>query len=76
MGTTVTMDLERFKELESKEIAFEKIVHDPSQFVLAVGWNGSWRCVPHNEAFEQIRADMEEMKRFAESWRKKAEGCI
>lgn len=75
METTVTMSLSRYKELESKEIAMEKLINEPDKFTVVYGWNSTWRCVSHVDALKEIANEMEEIKRFAESWRQKAQSC-
>lgn len=72
MTTTVTMSLERYKELESKEKVFDKM-KDNEVFFVRVAYGSDYLFYNYaSEAIEDIKKDIEQVQKYAESWRQKA----
>ena len=73
IGTTVTMSLERYKELEATEKAFNKMVTSKEVVIIQVPYGNIYYFdASLQQAFEYINKDIERMSEYAEEWRKKA----
>lgn len=73
---TVTMTLSRYKELEGKEQAFQKMITDNKLIFIHVPWgsNDYFYSADLDEAFTEIKKEIKYTADLAESWRIKAGG--